>query len=521
MRNVEGAGRWLDLGLLALAAFLRLAWLELKPPHFDEGVNGWFVDGMTRTGFYHYDPTNFHGPLHYYVLFVAQTLLGRHVWALRLPLALVSLACVAFALFGFRRFFSAGVCRLAALVLAISPGMVFFGRYAIHESWQVLFEMLAVCGLAGLWREGRARDLWAAGLGLTGMILTKETWLIHALAMALTFPALWLLERLSPSAPCALSSRRWTWDDLARVSAVGIALVVFFYSGCLLDPGGLRGIADTYLHWLGTGTRGESGHEKEWWYWLQLLGIYEWPLLLGLAAGALCVLPRVDRAGRWLAIAGAGTLTAYSLIAYKTPWCLISIVWPFAFVFALAVVRGAALVDRWAVGAAAGVVCLCSLAQCVALNFRHDAGSDEQPDEAEPYVYVQTRRDVNLLLDPLRWLVARDPAALHRRGHVIQPEHHPLLWLLGDFTRVTFDEAEGDPQPMDADWLLVDATAVDRVEEQLRGEYFKTSLQLRGMAPDRSTLYLRAGTFREFFPGRDPEFISAEAALLRELEPAK
>ena len=93
--------RWLDVALLGLAAFLRLAWLEVKPPHFDEGVNGWFVDAMTRTGFYHYDPTNFHGPFHFYVLFVAQTLLGRHVWALRLPLALVSLGCVAFALFGF------------------------------------------------------------------------------------------------------------------------------------------------------------------------------------------------------------------------------------------------------------------------------------------------------------------------------------------------------------------------------------------------------------------------------------
>ena len=157
----------------------------------------------------------------------------------------------------------------------------------------------------------------------------------------------------------------------------------------------------------------------------------------------------------------------------------------------------------------------------MALNFHHYAGSEDQPDEAEPYVYVQTRRDVRLLLAPLRWLVARDGMALHRRGHVIQPEHHPLLWLLGDFTHVTFDEADGDPQPMDADWLLVDETAVDRVEAELRGEYFKTTLQLRGMAPDRSTLYLRAGTFREFFPGRDPEFVSAEAALSRELEPAK
>ena len=399
--------------------------------------------------------------------------------------------------------------------------MVFFGRYAIHESWLVLFEMLAVWGLAGLWRDGARRDLWAAGLGLAGMILTKETWLIHAIALVLGVSALAMLESVSPSAPWLRARQRWTWDDFAQVFAVGFALIVFFYSGCLLDPGGLRGIADSYFHWIGTGTSGESGHEKEWWYWLQLLAIYEWPALLGLAGGALLVLPQADRFARWLGIAGTGTLAAYSIVAYKTPWCLISMLWPFAFVFALGVVRAAALLDRWVVGVAAGVVCVCSLVQSAALNFRHYAGSVEQSDDAEPYVYVQTRRDVNLLLDPLRWLVARDPMAVHRRGHVIQPEHHPLLWLLGDFTNVTWDEAEGDPQPMDADWLLVDDTAVDRVEVQLRDEYFKTSVQLRGMAPDRSVLYLRAGTFRDFFAGREPEFVPAEAALSRELEPAK
>ena len=46
----------------------------MKPPHFDEGINGWFVDQMMKNGFYRYDPTNYHGPLHFYVLFLSQTL---------------------------------------------------------------------------------------------------------------------------------------------------------------------------------------------------------------------------------------------------------------------------------------------------------------------------------------------------------------------------------------------------------------------------------------------------------------
>lgn len=524
-------GRWermIDIAILLLAAFLRLAWLEIKPLHFDEGVNGWFADQMTSTGYYHYEPANFHGPLHFYILFLAQTLFGREVWVLRIPLALASLGAVAFALFGWRRFFSAGTCRLAALALAVSPAMVFYGRYAIHETWLVLFQMFTVCGLARLAQEHSRSGLWLAGMGMTGMILTKETWIIHATAIvlaALTLRGLEVFSRSAelPGAP-GNSNRpeaRASWDELARVAATSVGLIIFFYSGCLLDPTGLRGLGESFTAWIGTGMTGESGHEKPWWYWSALLATYEWPALIGLVASAGLLCPRSNRLARYFAILGAGTLVAYSLIDYKTPWCLISLIWPFFFVFAAAVRRAFALWDASTFGAAAAVVLLCSLLNCATLNFRNYAGSETQPDEAEPYVYVQTRRDLNALLDPLRWLARRDPLAAHRRGHILQPDHHPLLWLLGDFTHLTWADDNGVPETMDADWLLVDMLAVDRVEAELRGEYFRAVLQLRGMAPDRSVLYLRAGTFRDFFPGREPEFLPNEALLSREREPAR
>ena len=70
---------WIEIGILLLAAVLRIVLLDIKPPHFDEGINGWFVDQMVRNGFYHYDPTNYHGPLHFYALFISQTLFGRNL----------------------------------------------------------------------------------------------------------------------------------------------------------------------------------------------------------------------------------------------------------------------------------------------------------------------------------------------------------------------------------------------------------------------------------------------------------
>src|SRR4051812_35888338 len=161
---------WISAAILVLALVLRVAELGLKPAHFDEGVNGWFVDQMTHQGFYHYDPTNFHGPFHFYVLFLAQTLFGRSLWVLRMPIVLVSTACVGLAL-AFRRHFDERVCQLAALAMAISPGMVFYGRYAIHETWMLFFLLLIAWGLPGLWRLGERRYLWASALGVTGLIL--------------------------------------------------------------------------------------------------------------------------------------------------------------------------------------------------------------------------------------------------------------------------------------------------------------------------------------------------------------
>ena len=39
--------------------------------------------------------------------------------------------------------------------------------------------MLFVLGLLGLWKYGTRGYLWCVGMGIAGMILTKETYIIH------------------------------------------------------------------------------------------------------------------------------------------------------------------------------------------------------------------------------------------------------------------------------------------------------------------------------------------------------
>lgn len=305
----------------------------MKPPHFDEGINGWFVDQMARTGFYRYDPTNYHGPLHFYILFLAQTLFGRHIWALRLPVVLGSIAAVWVTL-RFEPFAGRKVSRLAALAMAVSPGFVFYGRYAIHEVWLLLFSMLFVLGLLGLWKVGTRRYLWCVGVGISGMILTKETYIIHIGCAVIAAVVLWVSHKITPLPDLKRARRQWDFADLAIVVAVGLIAIVFFYSGTFLNLPGLRGLYGTFATWYQTGEKG-NGHEKPWPYWLELTLRYEWPILIGFVLCLGCQFFR-SFAVRYLAIYGIGVLAAYSIVNYKTPWCIISIVWPLLFVFGAA-----------------------------------------------------------------------------------------------------------------------------------------------------------------------------------------
>ena len=86
---------------------------------------------------------------------------------------------------------------------------------------------------------------------------------------------------------------------------------------------------------------------------------------------------------RYLAIYGAGSFVAYSIVKYKTPWCIISFGWPFLFIFggAILLVRPKHL--RLAQGTI-GVLLSLSLASSIWLNYFRCSSPDE------PYAYVQT-----------------------------------------------------------------------------------------------------------------------------------
>jgi uncharacterized protein (TIGR03663 family) len=486
---------WTPWLIVGFAALLRFFWLGIKPPHFDEGINGWFVDQMMKNGFYKYDPTNYHGPLHFYVLLLAQTLLGRNIWALRLPVVLVSIGCVWLTL-KFEPLVGRTVSRMAALAMAVSPGFVFYGRYSIHEVWLVLFGMLFILGLLGLWRFGRLGYLWCAGMGAAGMILTKETYIIHFVCAVIAAGVCYVSNALNRAPDARPAKQAWDYVDLAVVVACAIAVIVFFYSGTFLRWSGLKGLYQAYAAWFATGSEGR-GHEKPWYYWLKLLPRYELPVLAGLILCLFC--QRFKNISlRYLAIYGVGTLIAYSYVKYKTPWCIINIIWPFLFIFGgvLVLVKPKQLRAAYALSA----IPLCaSFGSTIWLNYFRCS------TDTEPYVYVQTYNDIFKLTKPVLELAKRDPTNYQLKGHIIRQSAYPLPWILGDFTRVGYYEHNSLPTPMDADFLLVQQDRIAEVEAKLHGSYYTQPLTIRPYQ-DPSKLYLSAEVFKDFFRGRPPDF---------------
>ncbi len=506
-RNALAGTDWVPWAILGLAVFLRFFLLGIKPPHFDEGINGWFVDQVMKNGFYRYDPTNYHGPLHFYVLLLSQSLFGRNLWALRLPVVLVSIGCV-WLILKFEPLVGRNVSRIAALAMAVSPGFVFYGRYAIHEVWLEFFSIMFILGLLGLWKLGRLNYLWYAGMGVAGMILTKETYAIHLACAVLAIPVLAVSIALSRVPDAKPAKQTWTWIDLAMVLGVGAAAIIFFYSGTFFNWSGVKGLYLAFKAWTETGAAGH-GHEKAWDYWLKLMGPtweirrsdffgYELPMLAGLILCLFCQKFK-NLSLRYLAIYGVGTLVAYSYVKYKTPWCVISFGWPLLFIFGGAVLLVRPKHLRIAHRTIGVLLCI-SLGSSIWLNYFRCSSPDE------PYAYVQTYNDIFKLSKPLLALAKRDPAYYHLTGHLIRSSVYPLPWTLGDFDRVGYYEGGNMPANLDGDFLLVQQDKIKDVESKLKGTYYTEMLTIRNYQ-DPSKLFLSAKVFKEFFPGKTPDFV--------------
>jgi uncharacterized protein (TIGR03663 family) len=467
--------------IFLLALVFRLWDLEIKPPHFDEGINGHFVMRMWKEGFFTYDPSNFHGPLYFYFLQLSEILFGRGIFAFRFVTALISVGIVVVVALH-RRFFGSAA-YWAALIIALSPGFVFYGRYAIHESLFVFLQVLFSYGFF-LWREEKSR--LSAVLMITGFFGTfavKETFFIFFGTWAIAMACVRLADRLFPTRQVPFGheggahSKRAMPADLAVMIVLAVLVTCIVFSGFFMNPKGIPDMFRAFAFWSKTGTGG-AGHEKPFLYWVRLLWLYEWPVLLALASSPF-VFFGATRQERVMILTGFGTWLAYSLIPYKTPWLGVNFYWPLAIVFGFSLQAVSRLKEPGSFGwlkVAAPVVAIVtigvSVREMVRLNFR------DFTKPSEPYVYVQTTMEFKSVMDVISAHLLRRPEDLGMKVLSYNKDPWPLPWVLSEFPNLHY----GNPRDGDlsrAGVILIDAADREVLEARLAVKYWVMPFQIR------------------------------------------
>lgn len=452
--------RWSALAvLLAIvgALALRLPQLDVRPLHNDEAVNAVKVTDLWQRGHYTYDPDEYHGPTLHYLSLPFLWLAGPS-HPDQLGDATLRLITVAFGvgLILLLLLTADGLGRTATVgagvLLAISPAMVFYSRYFIHEMLLVFFTALTIS--AG-WRYHQTRLLrWAvvvgAGLGL--MFATKETFVLALAAMAAAVAIQYFWKT---SAVPAVPGKSWDPRHFALGILAALLVWLLLFSSFFTNWNGLVDSVLTYLPWLKR-AGGHSPHLHPWSFYLERLAWFQparspvWSeglilLLALLGTGVSLISPRTPL-HRFLALYTIFLTAIYSIISYKTPWCLLGF---FHGMILLAGIGVEALLQFCRARALRYAVLLALGALAVQLAGQAWRGAVAfAADPRNPYVYAQTGGKVRTLIERIEAVARVNPAGADTVVKVIVPDsgYWPLPWYLRRLHHVGwYDSLPADP----------------------------------------------------------------------------
>jgi uncharacterized protein (TIGR03663 family) len=445
----------------AAAAAIRLPRLAQRPMHGDEAIHAQKFATLLQDGQYIYDPFEYHGPTLNYFTLIPAWLRGQHTyqaideWTVRLVPVAFGVGLVLLVL-GVADGLGRAAALAVAVLTAISHAMVFYSRYYIQEMLLVFFTFaLIVCG----WRYVRSRrGAWAiaGAVMLAFMHATKETFVIAVAAIAAAAVLTLFLsrrraEKENKSGPLISKRRLLVHLSLAALILVMVSAVLF--SCAFRNPRGIVDSVLTFKTYLGRGAGHSTVHSHPWYYYLHILGWYRldggplWTEALILLLGVIGLVAAFAKKGagkadygflRFTAFYAIFMTVAYSLIPYKTPWCLLG------------------FLHAWILLAAVGTVVLLRLARptwvrvLVALLLLQGGGYllwqaylgtyRYYDDHANPYVYAHTGSDVFTIAARVDEMAALHPDGKKMFIEVICPgaDYWPLPWYLRAYENVGY-----------------------------------------------------------------------------------
>lgn len=326
--------------IFVLALWMRFHGIDARPMHSDEAVQAYRVGSMLAGETFVYNPQDFHGPTLYFFTLWLCKILGIGSFAeltetlvRAVPAVIGALGCVLIPLSFFGK--RTSLVAFAGTLLALSNIAVFYSAYFIQETILVVSAWVA----AGIWffREKTLPNALLAGLCAGLAIASKETWILMAAAFVIGGAGIARVRirfRKTEKTEKLFAKRL----VLATLSA-GI-VSAFFYASFGQNPGGLADFFGAFKNYFFAGSDAESPHAKAFFYYAGLICENDrLPLLVVFLSGTAFLLRTffptsqerrfqcAFRAGDFakpvfLLVAGGALFILYSIIPYKTPWCV-------------------------------------------------------------------------------------------------------------------------------------------------------------------------------------------------------
>jgi uncharacterized protein (TIGR03663 family) len=199
--------------ILILAIFTRFYNLEARVMSHDETSHTYFSWLFYKGNGYAHDPVT-HGPLQFHLVALSYFLFGDSDTTARIPAALFSIATVAF-MWAYRRYLGRIGALIAALLLTISPYMLYYGRYVRNEAFVAFWGVVMLWSMLRYFDTGKQKYLYTFTAVVVLHFCTKETAFIYS-AQALLFLAIYLVYRLT----------RRSWSHEGRRSPFLISIVI-------------------------------------------------------------------------------------------------------------------------------------------------------------------------------------------------------------------------------------------------------------------------------------------------------
>ena len=219
--------------ILILAFIIRFFLLDLKLLHHDEAIHSWFSYELLTKGSWVYDPS-YHGPFLYFVTAGMFALFGPSDFVARLLPSLFGFLIVPLVYCIYRiGYLNKNQTLVAALLIAISPDMVYFSRFLRHDIFMLFFTMLLLVAVLYYFERGQTRFAVLAAIAAAGALCCKEEMPVILLVFILFFAfAAWKGRFALPP--------HWKADLLLFLVLV-IAIMSVLYSAFFFHPETLVG----------------------------------------------------------------------------------------------------------------------------------------------------------------------------------------------------------------------------------------------------------------------------------------